>query len=438
MTVSQVEKTRNSGILTGILGGFLGRSVSLLAPFIVMPAMLHYLGGTIFGIWMTAVSLTSMALFVDFGIGNGLLTRLSAANGRADYAEMRSYIASAYVALFLIALLLLCVLGIVGLSLYWGIFTSKYVDSASLSVFVVCFTIFFLGVPVSVIQRVMYAKQQAWLSNAWQVCGAILSVVLCLLAIRATLAPWLVILAYSLPPIFIMCLSSIFYFIKNVELRPKLSNFSSSNTKNLLHIGTHFFILSIITSISLNVDNVIIAHQLGGAAVTEYAVPAKLASLLGLVVTTLFLPLWAAYGEAVARSDYIWIRRTTLKMSFYGGSAVFVLAVTMVALSGILIELWMGRSFHAQTTILIFLSSLSVLMAISSPSQMLLNSVGKVGIQVKAWLCFLIVSVLLKYCLLGYLDIWILPLINSLTYLVCILPVVLLTSKNIINNRSVS
>jgi len=437
MTISQVEKARDRGILTGILGGFLGRSLSLLAPFIVMPAMLHYLGGTMFGIWMTAVSMTSMALFVDFGIGNGLLTRLSSANGRADYAEMRSYITSAYVALTLLALLLLFVLCIVELSLSWGLFSSRYADSASLSVFAVCFAVFFIGVPVSVIQRVMYARQQAWLSNVWQVCGAILSVVLCLLAIRLSLAPWQVILAYSLPPVFIMFLSSIFYFRKNIELRPKISNFSGSKTKNLLHIGTHFFILSIITSISLNVDNLIIVHQIGPAAVTEYAVPAKLASLLGLVVTTLFLPLWAAYGEAVARKDYIWIRRTTLKMSFLGGLAVLIAAVIMVVLSGILIELWMGRSFHAQTTILIFLSSLSVLMAISSPSQMLLNSVGKIGLQAKAWLCFLIASVSFKYCLLPYFDIWILPLINSVTYLVCILPIVLLASRSIMNNQDV-
>ena len=100
---------RNRRIVTGIFGGALGRSISLLAPFIVMPIILHMLGAYLFGVWMTVLSFTAMALFMDFGIGNGLLTKLSYANGLNNYSEMRAYIVSAYISLSIIAFILIMV-----------------------------------------------------------------------------------------------------------------------------------------------------------------------------------------------------------------------------------------------------------------------------------------------------------------------------------------
>lgn len=435
MTSAHTERARNRNIITGILGGFLGRSVSLLAPFIVMPAMLHYLGNVVFGVWMTAVSLTTMALFADFGIGNGLLTRLSKANGTADYAAMRGYIASAYVALCAIAIVLLFVLVLVERILQSGLIVQyQYSHSATASVFVVCIGIFILGIPASIIHRVMYACQKAWLSNIWQIIGAVFSVLLCLLAIQWKLSPWQVIAAYSLPPVIIMSVSALFFFHQHSELSPKLADFSRRYAVDLLKIGSRFLVLSVLTSIALNVDNVIIAQQLGAAAVTEYAVPAKLASLLGILVTTLFLPLWAANGEALAKKDYEWVRRTTIKMSVLGGTVVLIAAALMVASSGFLVNLWMGRTFQGQTETLIYLSVLSVLMAISSPFQMLLNSVGVIGIQVKVWVVFLIVSVFLKYSLLAHYDIWIIPFISSCVYFFGIVPVILASAFRILRN----
>lgn len=422
MTEQHAAKNRNRGILTGILGGFLGRSVSLLAPFIVMPAMLQYLGASVFGLWMTAVSLTSMALFVDFGIGNGLLTKLSRAMGSADHAGVRGYVASAYLALTAIALALLAILtlGVIGAQSGLPGMMGYVVPEGSLSVFAVCLATFIVGVPASVIQRVMYASQKAWLSNIWQILAAILSVILCLLAIQAELSPWKVIAAYALPPVLIMGVSTIHFFGKHPQWRPHWDDFSRKYAADLLSIGSRFLMLSVITSIALNIDNLVIAQRLGAAAVTEYAVPAKLASLLGLVVTTLFLPLWAANGEALARQDYAWVKRTTLKMSLFGGLAVLAAGGVLLVLSDTMIHLWMGRAFEGQFPVLVFLSLLSVFMAFTSPFNMVLNSVGSVKPQLMAWVLFLVVSVPLKYFMLEEGKVWLVPLISALTYLLTV------------------
>ena len=105
------NRRRTQRLVHNILGGLVGRVFTLAAPFFVMPVMLRYLGDVHFGIWMTAVAMTSVAQFSDLGIGNGLLTRLSAAFGRDDDASARNDIASAYATLATVALILAVVTG---------------------------------------------------------------------------------------------------------------------------------------------------------------------------------------------------------------------------------------------------------------------------------------------------------------------------------------
>ncbi|MEX5441594.1 hypothetical protein WCE01_15905, partial [Acinetobacter indicus] len=75
---------------------------------------------------------------------------------------------------------------------------------------------------------------------------------------------------------------------------------------------------------------------------------------------------------------------------------------------------------------------LSFLMAIVSPWFMVLNSLGKVYIQIKIWLIYLFITFILKYYLLNESNIWIIAMINAFTYAIIIVPVAIFFSKKAI------
>ncbi|MEG2321849.1 MAG: oligosaccharide flippase family protein, partial [Bacteroidales bacterium] len=364
---------KNIRILTGIFGGALGRSISLLAPFIIMPIILNMLGTYLFGIWMTVLSFTAMALFMDFGIGNGLLTRLSHANGLKNYAEMRGYIISAYCCLSLISLILIIVvISIYGLA-ELGLFSFKVQNNEAINIVLVSILIFIIGIPISIVQRIMYAKQEILKFNLWQILGAIASLLFCFVAISLNLSGWIVILSYSLPPLLVLIVLTFIIFNKNKEIRPSFNDYSRGKSLELLKIGSKFLILSILTSISLNIDNLIISFNFGAESVTDFAVSAKISSLLSIVVTTLFLPLWAANGDAFAKKDYDWVLKTAKIMSLLGVLVIVFLSFFLVYFNYEIMHLWMNHQFKDQKEILISFCLLSFFMAIGSPWFMVLN-----------------------------------------------------------------
>ncbi|MDM1487160.1 oligosaccharide flippase family protein [Acinetobacter towneri] len=386
----------------------------MLAPFIIMPLILDKVGADLFGLWVTILSFTAMAMFVDFGIGNGLLTKLSYEQGLNNYESMRVYITSAYVVLGSICLFLITLMLVV---LYF-----LNLEYGSYGIVLVSMTTFILSIPISIIQKVMYAKQMIISFNLWQIVGSLTSIILCYIFIYLKLENWIVILGYSLPPLFILIVLSFIFFYNNREISPHINCFSKKKAKNLLQIGSKFLILSIFTAIALNADNIILNITLGSEMVTEYSVPAKLASILGLVIGVLFMPLWASNGQALAKKDYSWVLIVTKKMSVLGFFIVSFFSVLLIYFNQEIFQIWMNRQFISQRETLINFCLLSCVMAIASPWFMLLNSLNVINLQIKVWAIYTVLSIILKFTLITDNNIWILSFISFILYSIVVAP----------------
>lgn len=427
---------RSKRIREGILTGTLGRTLGLLAPFLVMPAMLQYLGPVNFGIWMTAVSITSMALFMDFGIGNGLLTRLSQAHGNNQNGEMRKLISTGYASLSGIAILASTALIILTLLFLNQGTTRENTGTEGHEIILATSLSFLLGIPISAIQRILMACQKNIEANLWPTAGSLLAIPACYVSIYLQMPIGAVVAIYSITPLLILLVATAVFFRSRPELRPSITEVSKTEAKQLASLGSKFFTLSIITSLSLNSDNLILAINLGPETVTNYSVPAKIGTLLGLIVTTLFLPLWSANGEAIARKDFLWVKRTTLKASKAGGLAVAAAGALLTLIGEQAIELWMGKEFANSTAILAGFSLSYLIIAVTSPFNMVLNSCGIVKVQIYAWAIFGLISILAKYIFIRNPEnIWQTPFITALCFSCLILPIIVTRAAKVYRQK---
>ena len=415
--------TRARALLQSIIGSVGGRAATLLAPFLVMPVMLEHLGPRDFGVWMTAIAVTNIAQFADLGIGNGLLTRLSAAFARDDQDAIRADIASGYAVLCAVALPLV-IAGLVLMTLAGPDVSPIY--GATLAAFAV-------SIPASVIQRVLYAAQQVVRANMWQIAAAALSVGTTFAAIGAEWSGAAVVLAYALVAPVMMVVAAIVTFVQRPEIAPRLAAISGNAVRSLMGLGSRFLVLAILTATAMSADNIIIAVQLGEAAVTDYAVPARLGSLLTLVVGTMMMPLWSTYGDAMARGEHGWVWGNARRMALIGFGAVLVVGTGLTLFIDPILMLWMGRSFADAAWIIGGLAVFSAITALTAPFNMILNAAGRTDVQIAAWAIYLVLALAAKWVLLPIAGILVLPFIDTLFYALAIAPVMGVIARRIAN-----
>lgn len=423
-----LSSSRTAALAWGIATGFGSRLLTLVAPLLTLPVTLSYLGAEVFGFWMVIVSITSMAMFADLGLGNGLLTSLGGVAAERDSAKAKVLISTAYLTLAGVSLLMLTAVWLVvpNLDLPRILGAAAELDSEVIqAVAILCLSAFAFSIPLSLIQRIQYAFQEAWKSNLWQVAGAAATVIAVYVTAWLDLGylPVIAVSAFTMPATLLF--NNIVYFAGRQELRPSIACLSKRAAGSLLRIGLAFFGLSILTSIALNVDNVIVSNLADLATVSGFAIATKLFSLLGLAVTLVALPLWPANADALARGDINWVKKMTLRMSVISVAAVGLGGALLVIVRAPVLTLWLGREHTISLSLAISLVVFSILTAFSSAYFTVQNSVGRIGLQFAGWGMFLLVSIPLKIYLYRLIGLPGIPLGASLAYMIALVPVAL-------------
>ena len=380
--------------------GAVARVAGMAVSLVTVPLTLHYLGDERYGMWMTISSVTALLAFADLGIGNGLLNAISHAHGHDDEQAAREAVSSATALLSGIALLVVAVFAVLDLFVPWeevfNVHTPLAVEEAGPAV-IVCVVVFAANMPLGVVQRVQLGYQEGYLTYLWQILGSLFALVFVVVAIEleAGLA-WLV-LALSGGPLLAVVGNWMAVFRRSRRwLRPRFRYVRRVVARAILGVGLLFFVLQLAMAVGYASDNLVIAQVLGSTSVPDYAVPAKLFALVGVVVAIAFGPLWPAYGEAASRHDYPWVTRTLRRSLFWTLVACAIPSCLLVLFGQQLVHAWVGDSIDASFALLAGLAVWTVLGGLGTTLAMFLNGVGLIKVQAVLAVLMAAVSIVLK------------------------------------------
>lgn len=358
------------------------RSVAVAIAFISVPLTIGYLGTERYGMWMTITSITAMLSFSDFGIGNGLVGLVAASSGRDNRRDAARAVASAFYMLLGIAAFIIALLALSYNWISWPRALRLTTALASVeagpaaAVFIACFA---LNLPLGVVQRVQVGHQETFHSNLWQIAGSVAGFCALLTAIhfRAGL-PWLV-ASLSGGTVLVNAANMIEQFtVSRPWLFPLWRSFDWECSKRLLYTGLSFLVIQVANTITVASDNLIITRILGPSQVAGFSVGVKMFSLVYLIPQMLLTPLWPAYGEAFARGDLAWVRRTLRNTSYWGLITSVLLGTILVLLGPKLTLLWTRGHVALSYSLLIALCASAIAACSVYPHGILLFGVNKV------------------------------------------------------------
>jgi O-antigen/teichoic acid export membrane protein len=112
------------------------------------------------------------------------------------------------------------------------------------------------------------------------------------------------------------------------------------------------------------------------------------------------MPLWPAYGEARARGDNIWVKKTLRRSLVIGLAFAGLLAVALVLAGPGIIRLWVGKAVAPSFLLLLGLGCWKVIETGGAAVAMLLNSHDMLRFQLVTATAVAVTVVPLKIILL--------------------------------------
>ena len=367
-----------------IIATFLIKGLSILVSLILVPITIHYINPTEFGIWITMSSFITWFAFFDIGFGSGLKNKLTEAIANKDFTLGRIYVSTTYFMLILISAALLLFFFILNIFIDWTTVLNApvYLSRQLSMVVMIVFSAFAVQFVLQLLNVVVAAKQNIFISSLIGLIGNILSLIIIYILSITTKGSLLYLgMTISFCPLLVFGIFSIVLY--KGSYRPFAPSFKLIKTKyikDLMSLGLKFFIIQLGLIFFYNADNLIISNIISPAAVTSYNIAFKFFSVITMVSAIVMAPIWPAFTEANAKEDYPWIKLTISRLLKFC-MLIFIIGALMLLVSPYVYRFWVGNKIVVPFTLSAVLFAFTIINTYRSIFCFYLNGIGKIQLE---------------------------------------------------------
>ena len=378
------EDKRSKKAYKNIAGLFGVRGLNIVIGFVQVPLVLNYLDPERYGIWITLTVILGWFSLFDIGLGNGLRNRLAEAIARKELSKAKIYVSTTYAVVFLIFSALFLVFLVGNQFLDWSRLLNTTPGLAGeLRVLAMVVFFFFSGrFIVSIIESIAKANQEPAFANLINTSGRLAALVgiWFLVSFAESRLLYLGIVLAGIPVVVTTLISIWAFTFKYKDYRPSLSHIQFSEFGFLMNLGFKFFFLQLSGIIFFQTNSFIIAQIFGPEEVTPYSIGFKYYSVVTMLFTIVLAPYWSAITDAYTKGELDWIQNTVRRLRMIWGGFLIILIV-MLALSGHIIELWVGDEVRVSAGLSIALAFYTAIFSYNAIYSHFINGTGKLKVQ---------------------------------------------------------
>jgi len=389
-------------IKRNILFSLLLKFIGMITMFMLVPISIDYLGETNYGIWITISGIIAWSGMFDFGFSHGLRNKLTEAIAKEKYELSKSLISTTYLFLFLIALMIFSILSILIEQLNWSLLLSLpngYNIEILKNTLYIISLFFIFQFMLKPINAILQALQLPAISQAFGTLGGLIIILSILNLPILGVIPNLYLYAFIVAgtPVLILFLGSLYMYIKKYRyLMPSINSINLKYIRSIGGLGMTFFFIQLSLLIVYSSDNLIISYLFGPEEVTTYNVVYRYFSIITIFFGVIMSPFWSAITDAYVKNEMEWIKKTiqSLLLVLLGGSLI---SIILSIFAPWVFHWWIGNDFFVSSLLIVLMAIYSILMGLLNIFSFFSNGIGKIRIQLIAYIISAIINIPLSY-----------------------------------------